>query len=157
MWRVALVLAVLAGVAPAAAEQLNYEAARQFVAGKLFAFTCFEGTRGAGRIYGDGSVAGSVQFGGSGPVRFVVLPAGTVRPQGEQACAAVNGVPFQPCFDVDKTDAQSFRGMLSSLHFAYCDFRRSAPPRSAQIRTPDGPRTPLAIHAAAMGGGADEQ
>ncbi len=143
---------------PAAAEQLNYEAARQFVAGKLFAFTCFEGTRGAGRIYGDGSVAGTVQFGGSGPVRFVALPAGTVRPQGDQACAAVNGIPFHPCFDVDKTDAQSFRGSLSSLHFAYCDFtRRTGPARNATIRTTEGPRTPLAIHAAAMSEGADEQ
>src|SRR5579871_6375195 len=136
MWRVALVLAGLVGVGPAAAEQLNFEAARQFVAGKLFSFTCFEGTRGAGRIYGDGSVAGNVQFGGSGPVRFVVLPAGTVRPQNDQACAAVSGIPFQPCFNVEKTDAQSFRGSLSSLHFAYCDFtRRSAPARNATIRT----------------------
>ena len=161
MWRVTLVLAAvagtLAGVGSAAAEQLNYEAARQFVAGKLFAFTCFEGTRGAGRIYGDGSVAGNVQFGGSGPVRFVVLPAGTVRPQGDQACAAVNGVPFQPCFDVDKTDQQSFRGSLSSLHFAYCDFtRRIAPARNTTIHTTEGPRTPLAIHAAAMAERTDE-
>lgn len=162
MWRITLVLAAvaafLAGVGSAAAEQLNYEAARQFVAGKLFAFTCFEGTRGAGRIYGDGSVAGTVQFGGSGPVRFVVLPAGTVRPQGDQACAAVNGIPFHPCFDVDKTDPQSFRGSLSSLHFAYCDFtRRAAPSRNAPIRTTEGLRTPLAIHAAAMAERADEQ
>ena len=150
-------LGTIWGAGPAAAEQLNYDAARQFVAGKLFAFTCFEGTRGAGRIYGDGSVAGSVQFGGSGPVRFVTLPAGTVRPQGDQACAAVNGIPFQPCFDVDRTDAQSFRGSLSSLHFAYCDFsRRSAPPRTA-IRTTDGPRTPLSLHAAAMSEAGEEQ
>src|SRR5579883_2791909 len=110
MWRVALVLAALsgalAGMGPAAAEQLNYEAARQFVAGKLFAFNCFEGTRGAGRIYSDGSVAGTIQFGGSGPVRYVVLPPNTVRQQGQAVCASVAGVPFQPCFNVDRTDAQ---------------------------------------------------
>src|SRR5580693_9930958 len=108
MWRSAIVLAaVLAGAGSASAEQLNVDAARQFVVGKLFAFNCFEGTRGAGRIYGDGSVAGSVQFGGSGPVRYMTLPAGTVRAQGESVCASVNGLPIQPCFNVDKTDAQS--------------------------------------------------
>ena len=42
------------------AEQLNVEAARQFVVGKLFAFNCFEGTHGAGRVYMDGSVASTV-------------------------------------------------------------------------------------------------
>jgi hypothetical protein len=143
-------IGALSGAGQAAAEQLNYEAARQFVAGKLFAFTCFEGTRGAGRIYGDGSVAGSIQLGGSGPVRFVTLPAGTVRPQGDQACASVNGIPFQPCFDVDRTDAVSFRGSLSSLHFAYCDFSRRSVPTRTTIRTMDGLRTPLSLHAAAM-------
>ncbi len=104
-----------------------------------------------------GSVAGNVQFGGAGPVRFVMLPAGTVRPQGEQACAAMSGIPFQPCFDVDKTDPVSFRGSLSSLHFAYCDFTRRSVPASRTVRTTEGPRTPLAIHAAAMSQGADEQ
>jgi hypothetical protein len=70
----------------------------------------------------------------------------------------VNGIPFHPCFDVDKTDQQSFRGSLSSLHFAYCDFtRRAAPSRSAAIQTTEGLRTPLSIHAAAMSENAGEQ
>jgi hypothetical protein len=149
MLRVAMVMAALAAAGPASAEQLNVEAARQFVVGKLFAFNCFEGTRGAGRIYGDGSVAGSVQFGGSGPVRYVTLPAGTVRAQGESVCASVSGVPMQPCFNVDKTDPQSFRGSISGLRFAYCDFTRRND-KQRMVRTTDGPRTPLAIHAAAM-------
>jgi hypothetical protein len=153
MLRVAMVMAALVGVGPAAAEQLNVDAARQFVVGKLFAFNCFEGTRGAGRIYGDGSVAGNVQFGGSGPVRYVVLPAGTVRTQGEAVCASVSGVPMQPCFNVDKTDPQSFRGSISGLRFAYCDFTRRNT-RPSLVGTVDGPRTPLAIHAAAMTEGA---
>jgi hypothetical protein len=136
------------------AEQLNVESARQFVLGKLFAFNCFEGTRGAGRIYSDGSVAGTVQFGGSGPVRFVVLPAGTVRAQGEAVCASVNGIPFQPCFNLDKTDPQSFRGSISGLRFAYCDFTRRNN-RPLQPRTADGLRGPLEIHAAAMAGAAE--
>ena len=29
---------------------MSAEEARQFIAGKYFAFTCFDGTRGAGRI-----------------------------------------------------------------------------------------------------------
>jgi hypothetical protein len=154
MLRVTMMAAALVAAGPAAAEQLNVEAARQFVVGKLFAFNCFEGTHGAGRIYGDGSVAGTVQFGGSGPVRYVALPAGTVRAQGESVCASVNGLPIQPCFNVDKTDPQSFRGSVSGLRFAYCDFTRRNV-RPTMVRTTEGPRTPLAIHAAAMteGGG----
>jgi len=149
MLRVTMMLAALAAAGPAMAEQLNVEAARQFVVGKLFAFNCFEGTHGAGRVYTDGSVAGNVQFGGSGPVRYVTLPAGTVRAQGEAVCATVSGLPMQPCFNLDKTDPQSFRGSLSGLRFAYCDFTRRNT-RVNMVRTTEGPRTPLAIHAAAM-------
>ena len=149
MLRVAMAVAALVATGPATAEQLNVEAARQFVIGKLFAFNCFEGTHGAGRIYVDGSVAGTVQFGGNGPVRYVALPAGTVRAQGESVCASVSGIPMQPCFNVDKTDPQSFRGSISGLRFAYCDFtRRNTRPNL--VSTTEGPRTPLAIHAAAM-------
>ena len=149
MLRIMIAVTALAVAGPAAAEQLNVEAARQFVLGKLFAFNCFEGTHGAGRIYVDGSVAGNVQFGGSGPVRYVVLPPGTVRAQGESVCASVSGLPMQPCFNVDKTDPQSFRGSVSGLRFAYCDFTRRNT-RTNMVSTTEGPRTPLAIHAAAM-------
>ena len=120
--RVIIVAAALLAVGPSPAEQLNAPAAQQFVVGKLFTFTCFEGTRGTGRIYDDGSVAGTVQSGGSGPVRYVVLPAGTLRVQNGAICASVRGIPFQPCFDVDKTDPKSFRGSVSGLRSAYCDF-----------------------------------
>jgi hypothetical protein len=141
--------ALLAGAGSVAAEQLNVDAARQFVIGKLFAFNCFEGTRGAGRIYSDGSVAGTVQFRGNGPIRYVVLPPNTVRQQGQAVCASVAGVPFQPCFNVDRTDQQSFRGSVSGLRFAYCDFtRRSNRPL---LSATEGAKSPLAIHAAAMG------
>jgi hypothetical protein len=156
MLRVIAVAAALLAAGPSTAEQLNVGAARRFVVGKLFAFSCFEGTRGSGRIYGDGSVAGTVQLGGSGPVRYVVLPAGTVRVQNEAVCASVNGIAFQPCFDVDKTDAQSFRGSISGLGFAYCDFtRRDIRPVSA--RAAEGLRTPLSIHAAGMGPASGEE
>ena len=150
MLRIVIAAAALTVSGHAMAEQLNVDAARQFVIGKSFAFNCFEGTRGAGRIYGNGSVAGNVQFGGSGPVRYVVLPANTVRVKGESVCAAVNGIPFQPCFNLVRTDAQSFRGSIAGLGFAYCDFTRRNI-RPITVHTADGPRSPLSIHAAAMG------
>ncbi len=52
--------AVTAGavIAPALAGQMmNADEARRFVAGKVFAFTCFDGTRGAGRVFEDGGAA----------------------------------------------------------------------------------------------------
>jgi hypothetical protein len=120
-------LAALAGAPPAAAEEMNAAEARRFIAGKHFTYTCFEGTTGNGRIYADGSVAGYIQVGGNGPRRFVVLPAGTLRVRGEQYCASLRGIPFEPCFNLQKTSRISFRGSISGLGFAYCDFsRRSA-------------------------------
>ena len=61
----------VATLTPAIAGSMNADEARRFVAGKVFAFTCFDGTRGAGRILDDGGAAGSVQFAGSGPMRRV--------------------------------------------------------------------------------------
>jgi hypothetical protein len=156
MLRVTTVAAALLAAGPSTAEQLSVEAARHFVVGKLFAFNCFEGTRGVGRIYGDGSVTGTVQFGGSGPVHYVVLPAGTVRVQNEAVCGSVNGIAFQPCFDVDKTNAQSFRGSISGLGFAYCDFTRRDI-RPVSVRTAGGLRTPLSIHAAGVETGSSKE
>ena len=88
---VAILLTVLA-VAPAAAGDMTPDDARGFIVGKLFAFTCFDGTRGAGRIYGDGSVAGSVQFSASGPQRNMLLPTGTLRVKGAKVCATRLGL-----------------------------------------------------------------
>src|SRR5262245_7188968 len=102
--RLAIVVAVLAAVAPATAEQLNADAARNFIAGKLFAFNCFDGTRGAGRIYSDGSAIGSIQIKGNGPVRHVALPAGTLRVKGQSYCASLRGLPIEPCFNVNRRD-----------------------------------------------------
>jgi hypothetical protein len=121
--RFAIVVAtLLVAVGAARAETLTPEAARRFVAGKLFAFNCFDGSRGAGRIYGDGSVIGTIQFRGAGPVRAVWLPAGTLRERGGAVCASLQGMAFEPCFRLEKLDARSFRG--SWMGFAYCDFTR---------------------------------
>jgi hypothetical protein len=122
--RIAVVLAGLLAALPAKATELKPEEARRFVAGKVFAFTCFEGTRGAGRIHFDGSVSGSIQFRGQGPVRHVRLPKGTLQVKGEAVCASLKGMYFEPCFNVVKTDHVSFRGSVSGLGFAYCDFTR---------------------------------
>jgi hypothetical protein len=122
--RSAALLALIGIVVPAFAEEMRPDEARRFVAGKLFSYSCFEGTTGAGRIYSDGSVAGTIQIGGSGPVRHVTLPSGTIRIGSESICASVRGGPFEPCFNVVKTDPASFRGSLSGLGFAYCNFTR---------------------------------
>jgi hypothetical protein len=125
--RLAMVVLVLLAAGSACAESLSPDAARRFVAGKLFVFNCFDGSRGAGRIYGDGSVTGTIQFRGAGPERTVSLQAGTLRVRGEAVCASLQGMPFEPCFHIEKTDDRSFRG--SWMGFAYCDFTRQSEPR----------------------------
>jgi hypothetical protein len=117
--------AVTAGamVAPALAGMMTADEARRFVAGKVFAFTCFDGTRGAGRILDDLGAAGSVQFSGAGPVRHLRLPGNTLQIRGQSVCASIKGIPFEPCFNLDKQDERSFRGSVSGMGFAYCDFR----------------------------------
>jgi hypothetical protein len=121
-----VVAALVSGamVLPVAAGQLSPEEARQFIAGKYFAFTCFDGSRGGGRIQNDGSVAGTIQFGGAGPVRYARLPVNTIRVGQTAVCASLKGIPFEPCFNLDKTDEASFRGSVSGMGFAYCDFRK---------------------------------
>lgn len=116
--------ALLAGAAfaPALAGEMNADEARKFVVGKMFTFNCFEGTRGAGRVFSDGSAAGSIQFGGSGPTRYMRLPSNTLQTRGQSVCASLKGLPFSPCFNLDKQDERSFRGSVYGMGFAYCDF-----------------------------------
>jgi hypothetical protein len=115
------------GISLALAEDLGPEQARAFVVGKLFAYTCFEGTAGMGRIFPDGSVVGTVRFRGQGETRFATLPAGTVRVDGGAMCAHLPGLPITPCFRLQKLSYRSFRGSISGLGFAYCDFRERNP------------------------------
>jgi hypothetical protein len=116
---------VAAGViaAPALAGSMNADEARKFVTGKVFAFTCFDGTRGAGRILDDLGATGAVQIGGTGPVRHIRLPGNTLQIRGDNVCASLKGLPMDPCFNLDKKDDRSFRGSVSGLGFAYCDFQ----------------------------------
>jgi hypothetical protein len=147
--RPAIVAAVLLASGSAAAEPLNADTARRFVVGKTFAYNCFDGTRGAGQIQSDLSVAGTIQIKGTGPVRFVTLPPGTLKVKGQNVCASVRGIPFEPCFNVDKTDPQSFRGSVQGFNFAYCDFTRRVPRRPSVRTTLTKPSAPLEIQAAA--------
>src|SRR5262249_22078002 len=109
-------------ITPALAGMMSADEARRFVAGKVFAFTCFDGTRGAGRILDDMGAAGAVQFSGSGPVKHIRLPGNTLQIRGQAVCASLRGLPFEPCFNLDKKDDRSFRGSVSGMGFAYCDF-----------------------------------
>src|ERR1700723_3580891 len=123
------------GAVPAVAEELGPEQARAFVVGKLFSYTCFEGTAGVGRIFADGSVVGTIRMRGTGQTRFAALPAGTIRVDGGSMCAHLAGLPITPCFKVEKIDYKSFRGSLSGLGFAYCDFNQRNP-RTQLINVP---------------------
>ena len=66
------VVAAVALIAPALAGQMNADEARRFVAGKVFAFTCFDGTRGSGRILDDMGAAGARILAGQVRGRIVV-------------------------------------------------------------------------------------
>lgn len=126
---------------PAVAETMSPEEARKFVVGKLFAFNCFDGTKGIGKISDDGSVQGNVQFSGSGPMRGARLPSNTLQVRGQQICASIKGMPFDPCFNLNKQDAVSFRGSVSGLGFAYCDFRKQGNARVYLARSISRPRS----------------
>ena len=134
--------AVAAGAAivPAIAGQMNAEEAKRFVSGKVFAFTCFDGTRGAGRILDDMGAAGSVQFSGSGPIRHVRLPGNTLQIRGQAVCASLRGIPFEPCFNLDKHDEVSFRGSVSGMGFAYCEFHHQGGTQMLMARAVAHPR-----------------
>ena len=143
----ACVFAFFSGASAAKAEDLGPEQARAFVVGKLFSYTCFEGTAGMGRIFADGSVVGTIRIRGQGQPRFAALPAGTIRVDSSSMCAHLSGLPFTPCFRVERLDYRSFRGSLSGLGFAYCDFHQHNPRTqltSAESETPAA--TPIASH-----------
>jgi len=140
--RVAAILcACVLGAVSAVAEELAPDQARAFVVGKLFAYTCFDGTAGMGRIFADGSVVGTIRPGGRGEARFAALPAGTLKVDGSAMCAHLAGLPIEPCFKVQKIDFRSFRGSVSGLGFAYCDFYQHNP--RAELMAPAPSPTPV--------------
>jgi hypothetical protein len=126
---------------PALAGMMTADEARKFVAGKVFAFTCADGTRGAGRILDDMGAAGAVQFSGAGPIRHVRLPGNTLLIRGQSVCASLRGLPFEPCFNLDKTSEVSFRGSVSGMGFAYCDFHNQGGTQMLMARAVARPRS----------------
>jgi hypothetical protein len=123
--RAAILIASLLATTPVMAQSMGADMAQRFVAGKQFAFTCFEGTRGLGQVYSDGSASGTIQVNGSGPVKSFGFPPGTLKVKGDAVCANLKGLSFEPCFNLSKTGDQSFRGSVTGLGgFMHCDFVR---------------------------------
>ena len=73
--------------------------------------------------HADGSVDGSIQVRGGLP-RYGRMPLGTLRVCGDRVCAYLPGSTMQPCFYLERTNDNSFRGSIAGLSFAYCDFTR---------------------------------
>ena len=138
-----VLVAVAAGamMVPALAGMMNADEARKFVAGKVFAFNCFDGTRGAGRVLDDLGASGSIQFSGAGPVRHVRLPGNTLQIRGQSVCASIKGLPFEPCFNLDRRDERTFRGSVSGMGFAYCEFRHQGAAQMLMARAVARPRS----------------
>ena len=141
-------------ITPALAGMMTAEEARRFVAGKVFAFTCFDGTRGAGRILDDMGAAGAVQFSGSGPIKRIRLPGNTLQIRGQAVCASLRGIPFEPCFNLDKKDDRSFRGSVSGMGFAYCDFHHQG--GGQQMLMARAAARPRALHRPEVTGSIEE-
>jgi len=136
MVRIAVLGVAMLAATSASAQELAPDQARAFIAGKLFAYNCFDGTSGVGRIFADGSIIGTVLPPGSNTLRFATLPAGTIRVTRTSMCAHLPGLPIDPCFKVQKIDYHSFRGSISGLGFAYCDFRQRNPRAALARREP---------------------
>src|ERR1700724_1846938 len=143
LMRVAVVCALGLGAASAVAEELAPEQARAFVVGKLFSYTCFDGTVGMGRIFSDGSVVGTIRPGGQSQLRFAALPAGTIKVSSNSMCAHLAGLPIEPCFRAPKLDYRSFRGSISGLGFAYCDFYQRNPRTQITTHNEEPAATPV--------------
>jgi hypothetical protein len=126
---------------PAVAREMTASEARQFVVGHLFSYKCFDGTRGVARVHRDGSVVGSIRFQSGGLTRYTALLPDTLRVEGGRVCMSLRGT-VQSCFNLERTDANSFHGSVAGLSFAYCDFTlvtrtnilHSGPP--LQLRSP---------------------
>jgi hypothetical protein len=140
--RFVITAAIVLVARPALAEPMSAAAAERFVVGKVFEYNCYDGTRGTGRIQSDLSVEGTIQIRGTGPIRFVTLPPGTLKVKDQSVCASLRGVPFEPCFNVLKTNSDSFRGSVQGFDFAFCDFTQSIQRRHSVLTSrPGRPRS----------------
>ena len=112
---------------PVLATEMQPLEAKRFIVGKSWSYRCFDGTKGSGRAFADGSISGTIQEGGAGPTRTELLPAGTIKVGADLICAPGRRLMgfITPCFTVRQRDAQSFRGSISWLPFLFCDFVRT--------------------------------
>jgi hypothetical protein len=74
-------------------------------------------------------------------VRHVRLPGNTLQIRGQAVCAQIKGIPFEPCFNLEKKDERSFRGSVSGLGFAYCDFHHQGASQMLLARAVARPRS----------------
>ena len=79
----------------------------------------------------------AVQFSGSGPIRRVRLPGNTLQIRGQAVCASLRGLPFEPCFNLEKKDERS--GLQHELRL----LRFPPPERSANVDGAGGGAAPL--------------
>ena len=63
------------------------------------------------------------------------------RARASAVCASIKGIPFEPCFNLDKKDERSFRGSVSGMGFAYCDFRHQGGAQMLMARAVARPRS----------------
>src|SRR5262249_17831086 len=95
--------------------------------------------------YGDGSVIGTIQFRGAGPVRTVWLPAGTLRDRGGGGGASLQGMAVGAWFSVGKVGGGRLPGPWVGVCF--CGF---TPPLNV-ARLGRHPHAPLSLEAAEAG------
>jgi hypothetical protein len=74
-------------------------------------------------------------------VRHIRLPGNTLQVRGQAVCASIKGLPFEPCFNLDKKDERNFRGSVSGMGFAYCDFRHQGAAQMMMARAAARPRS----------------
>ncbi|HEY0300336.1 MAG TPA: hypothetical protein VGC36_03340, partial [Rhizomicrobium sp.] len=74
-------------------------------------------------------------------IRRVRLPGNTLQVRGQAVCASIKGMPFEPCFNLEKKDERSFRGSVSGMGFAYCDFRHQGASQMLMARAVSRPRS----------------
>jgi hypothetical protein len=117
---------LILGSPVSAQDVMNAEAAREFIAGHMFSYQCFDGTYGAGRVFADGSAIGSIRVTGRGSTHYMQLPTNTLYVYGSQICARLRSLPFEPCFNLVKTGPDTFRGSVSHMNFMYCNFNRGS-------------------------------
>jgi len=79
---------------PVRAEKLNAATAQHFVLGKLFAFACFDGSRGAGRVLATAQLLAPCSSAVRDRNYSVWLPAGTLKVKGETVYASLYGIPL---------------------------------------------------------------